>query len=102
MVKSVSYFDVESGKAHVVAWIAAGVATLLTCVLSSIQVAFHLRNYHLPRRQRYVIRILWMAPIYALDSFLSLLFIERSIYFDVPRDCYESYVTYFFLSRRKR
>ena len=36
-------------------------------------------------------RILFIVPIYAFDSWLSLLFFEQSyyVYFDSVRDCYE-------------
>lgn len=40
------------------------------------QVAMHLEYYNRPRLQLRVIRILWMVPIYAVDSWLSLRFKE--------------------------
>lgn len=36
--------------------------------------------------QRYIIRIIFMVPTYAITSFLSLLHRESSIYFDTIRD----------------
>ncbi|KAJ8602811.1 hypothetical protein CTAYLR_002584 [Chrysophaeum taylorii] len=77
--------------------IAAG-ATVVAVGLSVHLVNTHLRKYVRPQRQRYVIRILWMVPIYALDSFLSLCFINLAVMFEVPRDVYESYVIYNFLA----
>jgi hypothetical protein len=43
-------------------------------------------------------RILWMVPIYATDSFLALRFVDANIYLDVARECYEAYVIYNFYS----
>ncbi|XP_015746161.1 transmembrane protein 184A isoform X1 [Python bivittatus] len=65
------------------------------------QIFLHLKNYTIPNEQRYIIRILFIVPIYAFDSWLSLLLIgshQYYIYFDSVRDCYEAFVIYSFLS----
>lgn len=52
----------------------------------------HLRYYSSPNEQRHIVRILFIVPIYAFDSWLSLLFFtneEYYVYFDTVRDCYE-------------
>ncbi|KAM9305256.1 transmembrane protein 184A [Gastrophryne carolinensis] len=72
-------------------------ALLLTCH----QIYLHLRNYTMPNEQRYIIRILFIVPIYSFDSWLSLLLIANDqyyVYFDSVRDCYEAFVIYSFLS----
>ncbi|XP_077305251.1 transmembrane protein 184A [Lithobates pipiens] len=72
-------------------------ALLLTCH----QIYVHLRNYTIPNEQRYIIRILFIVPIYSFDSWLSLLLIGNDqyyVYFDSVRDCYEAFVIYSFLS----
>ncbi|XP_042293687.1 transmembrane protein 184A-like [Sceloporus undulatus] len=56
------------------------------------QIFLHLKNYTVPNEQRYIIRILFIVPIYAFDSWLSLLLIgshQYYVYFDSVRDCYE-------------
>ncbi|KAG7164003.1 Transmembrane protein 184B-like 1, partial [Homarus americanus] len=60
----------------------------------------HLRYYSNPAEQRWIVRILLFVPIYAFDSWLSLLFFNDNyyIYFDTIRDCYEAFVIYNFLS----
>ncbi|KAK2894138.1 hypothetical protein Q8A73_016622 [Channa argus] len=61
----------------------------------------HLRYYSSPNEQRHIVRILFIVPIYAFDSWLSLLFFtneEYYVYFDTVRDCYEAFVIYNFLS----
>ncbi|XP_054849407.1 transmembrane protein 184A [Eublepharis macularius] len=65
------------------------------------QIFLHLKNYTIPNEQKYIIRILFIVPIYAFDSWLSLLLIgshQYYVYFDSVRDCYEAFVIYSFLS----
>ncbi|XP_026068562.1 transmembrane protein 184A-like [Carassius auratus] len=72
-------------------------ALFITCH----QIYLHLRSYTVPNEQRYIIRILFIVPIFAFDSWLSLLFISNDqyyVYFDSIRDCYEAFVIYNFLS----
>nr|XP_033818441.1 transmembrane protein 184A [Geotrypetes seraphini]XP_033818442.1 transmembrane protein 184A [Geotrypetes seraphini]XP_033818443.1 transmembrane protein 184A [Geotrypetes seraphini] len=72
-------------------------ALILTCH----QIYLHLSNYTVPNEQRYIIRILFIVPIYAFDSWLSLLLIGNDqyyVYFNSVRDCYEAFVIYSFLS----
>ncbi|XP_028310306.1 transmembrane protein 184A [Gouania willdenowi] len=72
-------------------------ALLITCH----QIYTHLRSYSVPNEQRYIIRILFIVPVYSFDSWLSLLFIGNDqyyVYFDSIRDCYEAFVIYNFLS----
>ena len=38
-----------------------------------------------------IIRILFMIPVYATISFLSYLFYNHAIYWEVIRDCYEAF-----------
>jgi hypothetical protein len=56
----------------------------------------HLANYNQPNVQCYIVRILWMVPIYSMESWLCLRFHQYSIYIETFRDCYESYVLYSF------
>lgn len=56
----------------------------------------HLRYYSSPNEQRHIVRILFIVPIYAFDSWLSLLFFTNDqyyVYFDTVRDCYEGNVS---------
>ena len=58
----------------------------------------HLSRYTQPAHQRYIIRILFMVPVYAVCSWISLLDRSAGIYLDTLRDCYESWVIYNFLA----
>ena len=61
-------------------------------LFSIFQIYLHLRYYTCPNEQRWIVRILFIVPIYSFDSFLSLLFFSNNnyyVYFDSVRDCYE-------------
>ncbi|XP_048048808.1 transmembrane protein 184A isoform X1 [Megalobrama amblycephala] len=79
----------------------SGIFVWSALIITCHQIYLHLRSYTVPNEQRYIIRILFIVPIYAFDSWLSLLFISNDqyyVYFDSVRDCYEAFVIYNFLS----
>ena len=43
------------------------------------QIYLHLRSYTVPHEQRYIIRLLFIVPVYAFDSWLSLLFFTNEM-----------------------
>ena len=58
------------------------------------------RYYSNPAEQRWIVRILFIVPVYAFESWLSLLFFSHDnyyVYFNAVRDCYEGFVIYNFL-----
>ncbi|XP_068659447.1 uncharacterized protein [Aristolochia californica] len=67
-------------------------------ILAIMHIYRHLLNYTEPTYQRYIVRIIFMVPVYALMSFLSLVLNESSIYFNSIREVYEAWVIYNFLS----
>ncbi|CAM8897233.1 unnamed protein product [Rhodiola kirilowii] len=66
--------------------------------LAVLHIYRHLLNYTEPIYQRYTVRIIFMVPVYALMSFLSLILPGSSIYFNSIREVYEAWVIYNFLS----
>ena len=56
----------------------------------------HTEHYTRPRLQRHVIRVLWMVPIYSVDAWLALRFVDARVYLDPVRECYEAYAIYSF------
>ena len=70
----------------------ARVMVLGTLVLSCRLVYLHLTHWYMPEVQKYVVRILLMVPIYAIQSWLSLVFRDARIYIDSLRDFYEAFV----------
>ena len=82
---------------HLIAWFSAGAFVLLGFPISIYGIVMHLMNYNQPHVQCYVVRILWMVPIYSIESWLCLRYKNYAIYIETLRDCYESYVLYSFL-----
>jgi len=76
----------------------AGTFTLLSCLITTFHMTAHLRKMNQPFVQRKIIAILWMSPVYALTSFLSLTLPSGEPYLGIVKDFYESYVIYQFLS----
>ncbi|XP_066129628.1 transmembrane protein 184A [Saccopteryx bilineata] len=79
----------------------SGIFVWTALVLTCHQIYLHLRSYTVPNEQRYIIRLLLIVPVYAFDSWLSLLLLgghQHYIYLDSVRDCYEAFVIYSFLS----
>lgn len=57
-----------------------------------LQIYQHLRWYTNPSEQRWIVRILFIVPIYGCYSWISLLFFNGDsyyVYFFTVRDCYE-------------
>ncbi|TWU77307.1 hypothetical protein ED733_004767 [Metarhizium rileyi] len=75
---------------HDLARVIAASCTLIATVLSLYLVWMHALHYTQPREQRYIIRILFMVPVYAISSFLQLQWYWHAIYFQVISDCYEA------------
>jgi hypothetical protein len=88
--------DKDSDNAHI-AFYSSAAFVLLTFPLSIRSIVLHLQHWHIPRMQRYVVRILWMVPLYSLQSWLSLRFHLAATYIETLRDCYEAYVLVSFL-----
>eukprot|EP01023_Acetabularia_acetabulum_P018747 TRINITY_DN19474_c0_g1_i1.p1 TRINITY_DN19474_c0_g1~~TRINITY_DN19474_c0_g1_i1.p1 ORF type:complete len:467 (+),score=54.22 TRINITY_DN19474_c0_g1_i1:100-1401(+) len=77
----------------------AGVCTVLATSLTLYQIIQHLKYYGEPRFQRYVVRIIFLVPMYSILSFLSLIFNKQAeMFFDTIRDVYEAWVLYNFLN----
>ncbi|KAH9516755.1 transmembrane endosomal protein [Dermatophagoides farinae] len=86
----------QSSSAKIIAGAFAWTALFITCH----QIYQHLKYYTMPSEQRWIVRILFIVPIYGLDSWFSLLFFRDNyyVYFDSVRDWYEAFVIYNFLS----
>ncbi|XP_057439107.1 uncharacterized protein LOC130730968 [Lotus japonicus] len=79
-------------------YIVAFFCTLGAIALAVLHIYRHLLNYTEPTYQRFIVRIVFMVPVYALMSFLSLVVPASSIYFNSIREVYEAWVIYNFLS----
>lgn len=56
------------------AWFISGIFVLMAVPVTVYEVAMHLEHFSRPKLQIRVIRILWMVPIYAVDSWFALRF----------------------------
>ncbi|XP_015601642.1 transmembrane protein 184B isoform X1 [Cephus cinctus] len=95
--KEVTPIFLQTRAAQGIAGAFVWVALFLTCQ----QIYQHLRWYTNPAEQRWIVRILFIVPIYATYSWVSLLFFNSEsyyVYFFTVRDCYEAFVIYNFLS----
>jgi hypothetical protein len=60
--------------------------------------AIHLNMmFYRHKLQRFYIQILWMVPIYSVQSWLALYFWPQKVYLETGRECYEAYVVYAFV-----
>jgi len=75
----------------------AGFLVLLTLPISIREIVMHLTHWYMPGVQKYVVRILWMVPLYAVQSWLSLRFHHATTYIDAGRNLYEAFVIQSFL-----
>jgi len=74
-------------------WESAAFNSVFCTLLLSIRlIVLHLTHWHMPDVQKYVVRILWMVPLYSIQSWLSLRFHEARLYIDTLRNLYEAYV----------
>ncbi|KAI1793466.1 DUF300-domain-containing protein [Ganoderma leucocontextum] len=87
---------VQNGKiilqAHHIGWIVCSALTLVAIGVSFWLIDKHLRNYTNKREQRYIVRILFMVPLYAIVSTASYFWWNHSTPLLLIRDCYESTV----------
>ncbi|URE04343.1 hypothetical protein MUK42_19665 [Musa troglodytarum] len=60
--------------------------TVGAMALAVLHIYRHLLNYTEPTYQRYIVRIIFMVPVYAMMSFLSLIRSDHSIYFNSIRE----------------
>ncbi|CAF0804972.1 unnamed protein product [Brachionus calyciflorus] len=69
-------------------------------IITAHHIFLHLTNYNVKNEQKWIIRLLFIVPIYSFDSWLSLLFFDNDyyyVYFNTIRDCFEAFVIYCFL-----
>lgn len=82
---------------HLVAWFSSGGFVLITFPICVRLIYLHLSHWYMPNVQKYVVRIIWMIPLYSVESWLSLRFHKYALYIETLRSCYEAYAIYSFL-----
>ena len=89
-----TYYAIENDEVRQdkVVYVSAGAFCILTVLVSFREIYMHLTNFYRPDIQKYVVRILFMVPIYAVQSWLSLMFFTERLFIDTLRDLYEAFV----------
>ena len=80
-----------------------GICAFLAFMISTNLIVKHLRYYSKPQEQKWILRLIFIVPIYAMTSWISLLLFGENandayVYLDTIRSCYEAFVIYCFLS----
>ncbi|CAA3001977.1 LAZ1 homolog 2 [Olea europaea subsp. europaea] len=76
--------------------IVAGCFVLVALVLSLFLTYQHLRSYTNPSEQKWIVAVIFMVPVYATESILSLWNTKLSLACDILRNCYEAFALYSF------
>ncbi|KAG2665686.1 hypothetical protein I3760_15G020500 [Carya illinoinensis] len=74
----------------------ASIFVAVAVVLSMYLIFEHLAAYNQPEEQKFLIGLVLMVPVYALESFLSLFNSDAAFNCEVIRDCYEAFALYCF------
>ncbi|EPS65100.1 hypothetical protein M569_09679, partial [Genlisea aurea] len=74
----------------------AGFFVVVALVLSLYLVFEHLASYNQPEEQKFLIGLILMVPVYAVESFLSLVNTASGFNYEIVRDCYEAFAMYCF------
>jgi hypothetical protein len=61
---------------HLAAALSAGAISVLSTTIAMFEIISHLQNVHSPELQTYVVRILFIVPVFAIDCWLSLRFAQ--------------------------
>ncbi|XP_011078102.1 protein LAZ1 homolog 2 isoform X1 [Sesamum indicum] len=81
---------------HLPAFIIAGCFSFAAIFLSLFLTFQHLRSYTNPSEQKWIVAVLFMVPVYATESILSLWNAKLSLVCDILRNCYEAFALYAF------
>ncbi|KAL6649913.1 hypothetical protein ACP70R_014137 [Stipagrostis hirtigluma subsp. patula] len=76
--------------------LSAGTSVTVALVLSLFLIFEHLCAYHQPEEQKFLIGLILMVPVYAVQSFFSLLNSNVAFICELMRDCYEAFAMYCF------
>ncbi|KAJ9675187.1 hypothetical protein PVL29_024221 [Vitis rotundifolia] len=90
--------DLDAKPPSVYSWAisSASIFVLVALVLSMYLIVEHLAAYNQPEEQKFLIGLILMVPVYALESFLSLLDSDAAFNCQIIRDCYEAFALYCF------
>ena len=91
-IPCLAVLSARAGSASWTSFFVAGFFVVMTVPISLSSIISHLTHWFAPDVQKYVVRILWMVPLYSLTSWSSLLCQPITVYTEPLRDLYEAYV----------
>ncbi|GJN21809.1 hypothetical protein PR202_gb09325 [Eleusine coracana subsp. coracana] len=74
----------------------SGFFMLLSVSLSMYLIFEHLSAYNNPEEQKFILGVILMVPCYAIESYVSLVNPDTSVYCGILRDGYEAFAMYCF------
>lgn len=81
--------------------IISGLTTVLTIILSASLINEHRKNWSSPVQQSNIIKIILLAPLFAVDSFVGILELDKgeviAHLLDMIKECYEAVAIHAFL-----
>lgn len=77
--------------------IIGGIFAVVASAMSFVQIIRHFRHKTHHQSQKRIMRILAMVPLYAVTSWVSLLFFVSAVYMEFIKSCFEAYIIYSFL-----
>ena len=86
-------------KSYTAAVVTSGAFALFATIIGVAEISQHYKTYTRPHLQRHIIRVILMVPLYAVESWLSLVLMGSWAvpYIHTLRECYEAYVLYNFM-----
>ncbi|CAG7869786.1 unnamed protein product, partial [Brassica rapa] len=81
---------------HFPALLVGGSFAAVAICLSLFLILQHLRYYTNPSEQKWIVPVLFMVPVYATESIISLSNPKLSLPCDILRNCYEAFALYSF------
>ncbi|KAK3146991.1 hypothetical protein QOZ80_3BG0276320 [Eleusine coracana subsp. coracana] len=84
------------GNIHTPAVLIGAAFALVALLISLWLILQHLRSYSNPAEQKWIIAVLFMVPVYASESIISLWNSNLSLACDILRNCYEAFALYAF------
>ncbi|EGG19690.1 hypothetical protein DFA_00268 [Cavenderia fasciculata] len=96
VIQKILFFEKDPPLFYFVVMLLGFIFVCLATFLSMFLIYKHLKYYTQPEHQRYIVRIIFIIPIFGIYSLLCMAFYKHKVYFQLFRDCYESYALYMF------
>jgi len=75
----------------------AGVFVVLACMITFNSIRLHYLHSKQPQIRNFTIRILLMIPVYGIEAWMAMFFVEYAVLFQVLREGYEAFVIVSFM-----